>query len=408
MDDKQSKNLGQQIGDTVRSAFSSGDLSQLKNIGPAVQDALKDIPGVTINVQGQNDKQPPAKRPQQQPGPAYTPQPPNRPAWQGSAAPARKGRVSATHGLPSVILGGIGTFTFGLSTLGLGITALVGTAAGAAVGAGVLFVPFALCLGLLVSGVGNRRLAARVRQYYTVLEQKNVRTLEEMTVATGQTPEQIKKDIRKVQRKGIAPDLRMDAQETCVMLGDEAYSQYMDTERTRKQREAEKLERAKRMGDPTTAALETFKDEGRVTIRKIREVNEALPGEDISRKLDKLEATCGKIFAYVEKHPNKLPDTRKFMDYYLPTTLKLLEKYRQYEEMDVQLPNIIEAKKEIEHTLGTIDDAFTNLLESLYRDDTLDVSTDIEVLKTMLQQEGLTGNKFQIDADDADTPSLTL
>ena len=85
------------------------------------------------------------------------------------------------------------------------------------------------------------------------------------------------------------------------------------------------------------------------------------------------------------------------MNYYLPTTLKLLEKYRQYESIDIPMENVEKAKADITAALDTIDLAFNNLLASLYREDTLDVVTDIEVLETMLEQEGLTGKKFTID-----------
>ncbi|MGD9560036.1 MAG: 5-bromo-4-chloroindolyl phosphate hydrolysis family protein, partial [Oscillospiraceae bacterium] len=205
--------------------------------------------------------------------------------------------------------------------------------------------------------------------------------------------------IRKARKKGMLPDVRVDATESCMMRGEEAYRQYLETEGARKEREAEQAARARRMGDPQTAAIEAFKQEGEQTIRQIRLANDAIPGEEISEKLAKLEKTTARIFDYVEQHPEKLPDTRKFLSYYLPTTLKLVEKYRQYDEMEPQPAAVVKAKAEIEATLDTIDVAFNNLLESLYHEDTLDVATDIRVLEQMLEQEGLTKKQFELDAD---------
>ena len=81
------------------------------------------------------------------------------------------------------------------------------------------------------------------------------------------------------------------------------------------------------------------------------------------------------------------------MEYYLPTTWKLIDAYRVLDQQSIQGENISSSKKEIRDTLDTINEAFENLLDSFFRNTAWDVSTDISVLKTMLAQEGLTGNK---------------
>ncbi len=106
-----------------------------------------------------------------------------------------------------------------------------------------------------------------------------------------------------------------------------------------------------------------------------------------------LENVIKRIFKRVEQHPELIDDLHKFMDYYLPTTVKLLQAYEELDKQDVEGDNIIMAKKEIENTLDTINEAFENLLDSFFRDTAWDVATDISVLKTMLAQEGLTGGK---------------
>ena len=95
------------------------------------------------------------------------------------------------------------------------------------------------------------------------------------------------------------------------------------------------------------------------------------------------------------EHPEKLPDIRRLMNYYLPTTLKLLKAYEEFENQPIQGDNIKTGKQQIEDTLDTINLAFENLLDQLFADDVLDVSSDISVLETMLKQEGLTGSEFE-------------
>lgn len=101
-----------------------------------------------------------------------------------------------------------------------------------------------------------------------------------------------------------------------------------------------------------------------------------------------------RIFAQVEKDPTLAPELHQFMNYYLPTTQKLLDVYREMDIQPVQGQNISDTKKEIEATLDTINQAFENLLDSCYKDTAWDVSTDISVLNTMLANEGLTGDEL--------------
>jgi 5-bromo-4-chloroindolyl phosphate hydrolysis protein len=97
----------------------------------------------------------------------------------------------------------------------------------------------------------------------------------------------------------------------------------------------------------------------------------------------------------VEEHPEQLSEIEKFMEYYLPTTLKLVTAYKEFDLQPVQGENIRSAKIEIEATLNTINHAFEILLDSLFEDVAMDITTDISVLETILAQEGLTPNKFK-------------
>ena len=102
-----------------------------------------------------------------------------------------------------------------------------------------------------------------------------------------------------------------------------------------------------------------------------------------------------RIFESVKKHPEQKKEMDKFMDYYMPTTLKLVNAYREFDALEVKGENITNAMQEIENTLDTISLAFEKLLDDLFQDTAWDVASDISVLHTMLAQEGLTGNDFE-------------
>ena len=106
-----------------------------------------------------------------------------------------------------------------------------------------------------------------------------------------------------------------------------------------------------------------------------------------------MEKTAAAIFHYVGEHPHKLPEIRRFLSYYLPTTLKLLEAYKKFNDQPMPTEQQQETKKEIEDALDTVNKAFVNLLDSLMQEERMDVSADISVMKAMMEQEGLTGSK---------------
>ena len=128
---------------------------------------------------------------------------------------------------------------------------------------------------------------------------------------------------------------------------------------------------------------------------KIRESNDAIPGEEISAKISRMEMIVQKIFERAGEHPEVITDLKKMMDYYLPMTVKLLDAYEDMDGQPVQGENITASKKEIEETIDTLNIAFEKLLDSIFRDIAWDVSTDISVLHTVLAQEGLTEDDFE-------------
>ncbi|MCD8014026.1 MAG: 5-bromo-4-chloroindolyl phosphate hydrolysis family protein [Lachnospiraceae bacterium] len=135
-------------------------------------------------------------------------------------------------------------------------------------------------------------------------------------------------------------------------------------------------------------------DEGQKYIRYIRECNDRIPGEEVTAKLDRLELVVTRIFREAEKDPDSVSDLRKMMNYYLPTTRKLLDAYCDLEDQPVAGQNIATTRREIESALDTINTAFEKLLDDLYEEQAWDISSDISVLNSMLAQEGLTGKDF--------------
>ena len=130
-------------------------------------------------------------------------------------------------------------------------------------------------------------------------------------------------------------------------------------------------------------------------LAELRRLDENIEDAKLSAQIVHMEEVTGKIFDIVAGQPAKLPQLRRFLNYYLPTTLKLVTAYREFSEQPVQGDNINNAKNTIKQTLDTVNDAFAKLLDGLYQDEVMDISSDASVLESMLAQEGLTGGDFE-------------
>ena len=233
---------------------------------------------------------------------------------------------------------------------------------------------------------------------------RNYCLISDLSTTTGLSNKATVKDLRKMIAIGMFPEGHIDDKKTCFMLNNECYEQYLKLQEHMRMKSLEEQDKQKLIttGQDLNKASDTLSpeirkaiNEGRQFVLEIKNANIAIPGEEISRKLDRLEEVTGKIFDYVETHPEKFPEIKKFTEYFLPTTLKLVDAYREFDYQPVQGQNISSAKKEIEDTMDTINHAFENLLDSLFEEVVMDISTDISVLQTMFAQEGLTENNIR-------------
>lgn len=299
-----------------------------------------------------------------------------------------RGTVGAGLGLGF----GITALVLGLLILSAGgIMALLGTAKAGAVAVSGLVLGGGGLFGTISSGIKLGRLS-RYRKYLRALGKDPLYTVKELAQRARLPEERVQQDLPQFLQSVSLPYAKMDEEQTCLILEPETYQQYLDLkENRRRQEEEEAARQAKAASDPNAAALEQMRQDGLGYIQRIRAINDALPEQNISQKLDKLEGLCRNIFAYVEKNPDKLPQIRKLMIYYLPTTLKLVEAYENMENHQLATAAVEASKEDIRKALDNINEAFQALYDRLMQNDRMDLSAEISVLETMLAQEGLRG-----------------
>ena len=125
-------------------------------------------------------------------------------------------------------------------------------------------------------------------------------------------------------------------------------------------------------------------------LRRIRRLNDDIADAAVSEKIDRIEAVTASIFQTVEERPEQAETARRFMNYYLPTTLRLLESYRLMEGQSYQGENIQAARHRIEEVLGKLFSATEQQQDKLFSAEALDVEAEIQVLETMMASDGLT------------------
>ena len=296
-----------------------------------------------------------------------------------------------------IVFGGIisGSMAIGLLTVqilqavmghgGIGSTVvtLIGTFAG---------------VGMIGSGCTGLGRLKRFQKYKKTLGHKTYCSFEDLAKTVGRSIKSVKKDIHYMIAKSWFLEGRTDTKETCLITSNETYRQYEETQKALEQRSAEEAQKRMQESEKQSRIspqVQEVLDKGEAYIKKIHASNDAIPGEEISVKIAKMEQIVEQIFQRAEEHPEIIPDLKKMMDYYLPMTVKLLDAYEDMDRQSIQGETIRASKKEIEDTLDTLNEAFAKLLDSVFQDTAWDVSSDISVLHTMLAQEGLTENDFE-------------
>ena len=242
-----------------------------------------------------------------------------------------------------------------------------------------VFYPMGMMAGgvslLLGSGVMKRR-QRRFATYLRTAGQKPAVPLDYLARAADVSRRRVEKDLNLMLEKGLWGDeAYIDMGSGMLFRSQAAATAYFD--RTRQQKEEQEQSQVQ----PEAAEGYTG------ILRQIRQLNDRIADETLSLKIDRIEQVSGRIFKAIEDTPAKKNAAGTFLNYYLPTTLKLLENYADFEEAGVSGENLSQAKSRIAATMDNIVAGFEHQLDELYRTDAMDVNSDIRVMETMLRRD---------------------
>ena len=298
-------------------------------------------------------------------------------------------------GMANSIFGGIATFGTAIATLG---AASHGSLMGTAVCAGLL----GLSWLWLMTGVNTLKDRLVFKNYQKILnlsDNKSYAKIEDLMQETGESKDKTLKRLRKMIRNRWFKEGHIDKSETTFISTNETYALYQKTQLDYEERL--KIDRELSANKPAneqniSAEVKETLEQGKKYLTQISRLNDRIPGVDVSNKIYKIEDITGRILSRVEEHPSSVDDIKQLMKYYLPMTIKLLTAYAEMDEQPVKVENIDKSKKEIENVLDSLNDAFSKLLDDLYKDTAWDISSDVSVLNAMLKREGLKGSDFNV------------
>ena len=212
-----------------------------------------------------------------------------------------------------------------------------------------------------------------MKQYLSLIGRHESIKVSTLAEATGIPARKIRDDLQDMLDMGIFPTGYLDLRTDRLVLSEEGVE-----ETAAPQPEPPKEE-------------EKAPDRDETILAEIRALNDAIEDPIMSAKIDRIGEITGKILNYLREHPKKEGQLRSFLNYYLPTTLKILRAYAQMEAQGIEGENITAATDRIEGMMDKVVDGFEKQLDKLFQDDAMDITTDVEVLERMLDKDGLGG-----------------
>ncbi len=260
---------------------------------------------------------------------------------------------------------------------------------------GLGFLAFGGCM--YGAGLGMKRRDNRCRQYLNAIGSQRIVMLKTLASIAGVSQRKLCRDLDDMLEDGLLPaGAFIDRKRKCLVLDPAAMPYEKEahailTEQAAKETLAERqaAAQAPQPQAETDQQETTPASEYALILQQIRQANDDILDQAMSAKIDRIEAITRSIFSIVEEKPERRQEIRGFFNYYLPTTQKLLNFYAQLEEQPVQSETICESRRNIEGIMDNLVKGFETQLDSLFKADALDISSDISVLENMLAQDGL-------------------
>lgn len=242
------------------------------------------------------------------------------------------------------------------------------------------------------------RTLRRIASYQSVLGERSYCSLAELSALTGKSQNAIRRDLHKLISMGKYEDVYLAPDGSRLFSNETAYRLYLAHRTQREEAQHEARAGAERAGaaqpapaaEPAEPVAPGVLEECRAFLSELREQQRMLTDAPVLEQTQRIEAQTVRVIAWLEKHPEGEGQIRRFVNYYMPTTLKLVRTYNEVSPQADSSSVAASIQTDICGILSTINTAFQSLQNNLLKDTAMDVSAEISALETVLAQEGLT------------------
>lgn len=241
---------------------------------------------------------------------------------------------------------------------------------------------------LIVRGVSDIKYKMRFDTYIELLGFKNLEFVEDIALCSKQKEPTVIQDLSRAVKQKLIPQGHFSRDNLVFMVSDKVYAKYMEKSAVYDRYFQKQLEERHRVKS-RTSHINQIMEAGEQYIKKLNDYKTIVKDKTVSRKIERLGNVVSMIFHEIDVNPSQVSSLGVFLNYYLPTTEKLLDTYVSITEKKSTVPNLTTAKKEIEESLNTIIRSFESILEKLYEEYEMDISSDISAMELVMKKEGL-------------------
>lgn len=238
---------------------------------------------------------------------------------------------------------------------------------------------------LIVRAVNTINFAKRYEKYVELFKYKNIEIIDDINNYTKLGYSRIVKDLSKAVHQKLIPEGHFTSENLVFIASDELYSKYEENKPEYDRYYKQLIEERARI-EERSDEIQKILDIGNEYLEKIQNSNQLIKDKDITEKLNKMEKIVATIFREVDINPEQSGKLSMFLNYYLPTTEKLLTTYIDIAEKKIEGVSIRNSKKEIEHGLDMLIESFEGILNQFYEEQEMDIVSDVAAMEAIMTQ----------------------
>lgn len=241
---------------------------------------------------------------------------------------------------------------------------------------------------VIKKSVDEIKFKKRYDVYFQILKYRNIELLFDLALYSKRKEEMLIKDLKKAIKRKLIPQGHFGRNNIIFITNDVVFDKYNEKPAVYDRYYIKQIEERERINE-RPENIQQILDTGKLYIEKIHDSNDIIKDKSISKKLDSMEQIVSTIFHEVDINPNQADKMGLFLNYYLPTAEKLLLSYIDISEKNTNTKSLEKTRKDIESALDKLNSAFDGILSKFYREQELDISSDISAMEIVMKQEGL-------------------